>query len=89
MEKHTDNRYAKVSAFGPDAAFVANVILTQHSKPATKLRNVLYLLQTGRSVRTGAFSLDTLLVDGKRVPWAALDNLDAVLDIVNPKAGVR
>jgi hypothetical protein len=83
--KRTTDRYAKVSAYGADAAFVANVILTQHSKPATKLRNVLYLLQSGRSVRTAQFSLDVLLVDGQQVSWDALNNLTSVLDVINPK----
>jgi hypothetical protein len=86
MKQATRTRRAvAVADYGQDASFVANLILTQHSKPATKLRNVLYLLQSGRSVSTAQFSTDILLVDGVSVPWSALDTLDTVLDIVNPR----
>ena len=73
-----------VQGFGPEASFVANVILTQHSKPAMKLRNALYLLNRGYELRTAQFSIDTLLVNGQQVPFSSLNDLDAVLDIVNP-----
>jgi hypothetical protein len=79
------NRTEQIAKYGQDAAFVANVISTQHSAPARKLRNVLYLLESGRSVRTAQFSIDTLLVDGIRVPFSALDKLETLLDIFNPK----
>lgn len=81
----TTRRLRAIQNFGSDASFVANVIMTQHSKPATKLYNVLSLLQRGWDVKTAQHSIDTLLIDGKVVPWSALDTLTAVLDIINPR----
>lgn len=83
-QTHTSRRLRAVQNFGTEASFIANVIFTQHSKPATKLRNLLSLLQRGWSVRIADSSIDTLLIDGKVVPWSALDTLTAVLDIINP-----
>jgi hypothetical protein len=84
-QTHTTRRLRAIQNFGSDASFVANVIMTQHSKPATKLRNVLSLLERGWWVKTAQHSIDTLLVDGRVVPWSALDNMTAVLDIINPR----
>jgi hypothetical protein len=81
----TARRMTAVQNYGSDASFVANLIFTQHAKPATKLRNVLYLLQRGYSVRTAQFSTDILLVDGKVMPWNALDYIERALNVVNPK----
>ena len=79
------NYTQQIQKYGSDAAFVANLIVTRHRKPATKLYNLLYLLNTGRHVRTGACDSDTLLVDGRVIPWSTLDSLNAALDIVNPR----
>jgi hypothetical protein len=61
------------ATFGNDAAFVANVIATQHRNRARKLRGLLGLLKAGLSVRVAAFNLDVLVVDGRRETWAFLE----------------
>jgi hypothetical protein len=54
------------------AGFLANVILTSHKDAAKKLAGLVKLLEAGRSVSLGQFSIDTLLIDGYTTPWEAL-----------------
>ena len=44
--------------------FLANVVLTQHSEPARKLRAMAKLALAGRTVSLASFSMDRLLLDG-------------------------
>ena len=66
--------YQKVSEFGEAAAFVGNLILTQHSKSVSKLKGLLGLLKKGHEVRTAQFSTDILIIDGKKFGWEVLDS---------------
>lgn len=49
--------------FGRDVEFIANVILTSASKPATKLGNLLERLRDGDSIRCGN-STDSINING-------------------------
>lgn len=73
-----DNLLRRVSNFGPDASFLANVILTHHARPVRKLKNLLWLLDNRHGCRTGQFDLAVLVVDGKQEPWSILDQGCAV-----------
>jgi len=55
--------------------FVANVIQTQHSKPARKLRGLARLIEQGHEPRIAQFSIDILMVDGQRFEWADLETV--------------
>ena len=57
----------------PDAAFVANLIMTRHSASARKLKGLVRLLRSSHSVRTAQFDCDTLIVDGNVMAWSNLD----------------
>jgi len=48
----------------------ANLIMLWHARPAKKLRGMLRLVEAGHTVTT---AVDVLLIDGKRAPWAALE----------------
>jgi hypothetical protein len=54
------------------AAFIANVVLCQHSNPARKLKAIANLIQAGHTVSLGSFSIDTLCIDGYVKPWEQL-----------------
>jgi len=56
------------------AEFVAHVIDTQHRNPAAKLRGLAELLEAGHEVRTGQFSIDTLVIDGRGYGWEVLES---------------
>ena len=56
------------------AAFIANVILTQHSNPSRKLKGLVDLLKSGHEVRAGQFSIDTLVIDGRQMGWELLES---------------
>lgn len=56
------------------AAFVANVILTQHRNAAAKLKGLVEILKAGHEVRTAQFSMDTLLIDGEQRGWEILES---------------
>ena len=56
-----------------DVSFTANVILTHHSRPTSKLRGLHALVTAGCSVRVGHdFSL---IVDGETYRWEALEKI--------------
>lgn len=57
--------YRKAQTFGRNASFVANVILTGHSKPITKLAGLIALLEAGHEVSPAPFCLDRLWIDGQ------------------------
>jgi hypothetical protein len=65
--------YREAQEYGLQAAHVANVIVCWHRKPFTRLIGLLALLRAGREVRTGQFSLDTLVIDGEQAEWSALE----------------
>jgi hypothetical protein len=54
------------------AAFVANVVLTQHAEPAKKLKAIAKLLAAGHTVSLAQFSIDRLVIDGYEAPWSKL-----------------
>ena len=54
-------------------SFLVNVIQCHHANPMRKLRGLLALTKAGKSVRTGQFDLDVLIVDGERENWTLLD----------------
>jgi len=56
-----------------EAAFVANVIASHHSKAVRKLQGLAWLLQNGYSVRTGQFAIDVLLINGTQQGWEVLE----------------
>lgn len=56
-----------------DAAFVANVIINHHGNAAKKLKGLVKLLIAGSTVRTGQYSIDTLVVNGERQDWTLLE----------------
>jgi len=53
--------------------FVANVILTAHRSPASKLKGAARLVQQGHTVTLGA-TIDQLVIDGARTPWSSLED---------------
>jgi len=53
--------------------FVANVILFQHGASAKKLKGLANLSMAGCEFRNGAYSIDTLLVDGRLMNWNGLE----------------
>ena len=55
------------------AGFIANVIDCWHRRPFTRLAGLVALLRAGREVRTGQFSMDTLVIDGESADWTELD----------------
>ncbi len=57
-----------------DVAFLANVIVTQHSQPSRKLAGLYNLVNAGHECRTTQFSTDALVVDGTRQPWTYLED---------------
>jgi hypothetical protein len=65
---------SKANEFGIEAGFVANVILTQHTKANAKLRGLLQILQAGYEVRTGQFAIDVLIINGKQQGWEVLES---------------
>lgn len=58
-----------------DGAFLANVVLGQHSNVSRKLRGLVRLLESGHDVSTGQFSIDVLMVDGQKTPWEVLEHV--------------
>lgn len=56
------------------AGFIANVIATQHSNPARKLKGLVELLKSGHDVRTAELSIDILIVDGQQFGWEILES---------------
>lgn len=71
---------SKIQKFGQDAVFVANVVLTQHNRPSTKLSGLLALLEAGHSVRTAQFSCDTLVIDGTKYGWELLESPKLIIN---------
>ena len=63
--------YAEADRLG--AGFVANVILNWHGRPFAKLIGLIALLRAGHEVRTAQFDLGTLVIDGERADWSALE----------------
>lgn len=55
------------------ASFIANVIMYQHRNPAKKLRGLVKLLRQNVSVRIADRSIDELIVNECRAPWAVLE----------------
>jgi hypothetical protein len=66
--------YYLLRRISEDAAFVANVVLTRHSKPAKRLKELAKLAKEGRQIRMADFSCDILLIDGKEMSWEDLDH---------------
>jgi hypothetical protein len=66
--------YREACSHGPEAAFVANVILTSQRNPGRKLAGLVKLLRAGSSVRTGQFAIDVLVIDGRRASWTELES---------------
>ena len=67
----TMDAYREADRLG--AAFLANVILCQHSTPAAKLNGLVNLLSAGHTVSTAQHSIDILLIDGVKASWCVLD----------------
>jgi hypothetical protein len=65
--------YAEAQALGREAAFLANVILTGHANPTRKLAGLIRLVDQGHEVRLAQFSIDVLIIDGRRADWPALE----------------
>jgi len=58
--------------------FLVNVIQAQHRRPASKLKGLRALVADGHEVRLAQFSMDALLIDGKRYGWEILENPEMV-----------
>ncbi len=69
MTKYEAYRFLQDAGVG----FVANVILTSHSSPASKLKGAARLVQQGHTVTLGA-TIDQLVIDGERTPWSCLED---------------
>ncbi len=55
--------------------FIANVIANWHRKPFAKLVGLVALLRAGRTVRIADFDMDSLVIDGERADWSALERV--------------
>lgn len=55
-----------------EASFVLNVVQNWHKNSAGKIKGLRNLITAGHSVRTGQFSIDTLMIDGVQAPWSVL-----------------
>jgi hypothetical protein len=53
--------------------FLVNVIMNQHSRPATKIKGLVKALRLGHEVAIGN-QTDVLLVDGLRQDWSVLED---------------
>src|SRR5712691_7713366 len=69
MTKYEAYRFLQEEGCG----FVANVILTSHRNPASKLKGAARLVQRGHTVTLGA-TIDQLLIDGESTPWSCLED---------------
>jgi len=67
--KRKENIYRAIVINGGDIS-TANLIMLWHPRAATRLRGMLRLMQEGHTITT---AVDVLLIDGKRAPWAALE----------------
>lgn len=67
------NAIKVISGYGKDARFVANVIQSWHRNATRKLCGLADLLAAGHEVRTAQFSVDVLVIDGKRYGWEVLE----------------
>ena len=67
--------YREAQEYGLQAAHVANVIVCWHRRPFARLIGLLALLRAGHEVRTAQFDLDTLVIDGERAEWSALERV--------------
>lgn len=74
--------YTRAQQAGPEAAFVANVVLCHHPRAARRLRGLVALLDQGHDVRCAPHALDVLLVDGAVMPWSRLEQFEAVNDFL-------
>lgn len=70
----TSEAYAAAAQFGPEAAFVANLIATREPRAAAKLRGLVALLRAGHDVRTAQFDADVLIIDGRKMAWPVLES---------------
>lgn len=59
--------------YGQTIGWMANVINTSHSNPATKIQGLLYLAYHDM-VAPMSFSMDSILIDGYAKPWSALED---------------
>ena len=78
--------YRKAQSFGRNASFIANVILTGHSKPTTKLAGLVALLEAGHEVSPAPYDIDRVWIDGQgNYFYSALENgLGALTERVFP-----
>ena len=65
------DNYRRLETLG--CSFVANVVRTQGVNVASRLRGLLYLVETGHDVRSGSV-FDELVVDFKLYAWADLEH---------------
>mgnify|MGYP001565074888 CR=1 FL=1 len=82
--------YSECQKYGREAAFLANLILTQHCNAAYKLRGLLILLKGGYECRVGQFNRNILIINGKRFGWEVLESPGIVeqwLDQATPISG--
>jgi hypothetical protein len=56
-------------------SFTVNVIMNGCGKPATKLKNLLKLVNTGHNVRHAQFETCAVIVDGEMQWFSALDDI--------------
>jgi hypothetical protein len=69
-------------------SFTANVIMNGCGKPATKMRTILKLIESGHDVRRAPFDTCALIVDGELISFGALDcGVDAVLNVIKVQKG--
>jgi len=65
--------YCLLAKASDDAAFVANIVLTQHRNAAKRLKKLAKLVSEGRYIQMADFSIDQLLVDGEKMSWKDLE----------------
>lgn len=60
---------------GRAISFLTNVIMTQHSNPAKKMKGLVYGIKNGHSFRIADFHIDVLIMDDTKVSWSVLEDL--------------
>ena len=69
-------------------SFTVNVITSGCSKPVTKMRTIVDLLNEGHDVRQSFYDTMSILVDGWEVDLIVLnDGIGGVLEAVSAKVG--
>lgn len=64
----------EIEKYGEDASFVANLILNNQRRPAKKLKGMLELLSQRWEIRSAQFSIEDIVIGGKRFGYSVLES---------------